>query len=407
MVGKIYPSEKITFTDPETGARIVQYTQTELNRTLYFTNRPYSADGEHIVFISERTGRRQMFLLHLQSGKIVQLTDVEGMPNFGSCVHPQRSELYFHSGQKLLRVNWETWETEVLLRAPDGWAIGILNLNTPPWLCFNMLERSGIGIRRGETDEKMAVKNGNVVGNEGFYLRERTLLYRLNVDSGRLECVWGDHKFLDHVQMSPVNSNLYIFCSWAGYGDNRTYALDLSKRAKVQPFPMFPESARARGGHESFTRRGNLYTQWMEGDLEEGGKKSLFHGFRKLADVSLPQMPDAPFEKFRLPENHDWLMHHFTMSEDEIWGVHDRWLTAPNDEQNMSWLSIFRHQQNEPQTIVHKLCFHNGGKGDVINIGPDITLDARDEWVTYTSFLGGQANICQVHVTPFVEKLMK
>src|SRR3989338_2815644 len=106
MVGKVYPSEKSTFRDPETGAEIIQYTNTRKNnRTLYFTNRPYTSDSEHIVFLSDRTGRNEMFLLHLKSGKIVQLTNADIKANVSNCVHPKRPELYFHNKKSIYRVH--------------------------------------------------------------------------------------------------------------------------------------------------------------------------------------------------------------------------------------------------------------------------------------------------------------
>src|ERR1041384_1599574 len=105
MVGKVYPSEKTSFKDAETGAEIIQYTSVgATNRTLYFTNRPYTSDGEHIVFLSDRSGQNEMYMLHLDSGKITQLTELAGQRNVSNCVHPTRPELYFHNTKRLFRV---------------------------------------------------------------------------------------------------------------------------------------------------------------------------------------------------------------------------------------------------------------------------------------------------------------
>lgn len=403
MIGKTYPSEKFSFKDPATGAEITQYTSVgQTNRTLYFTNRPYTPDGEQVVFLSDRTGRNEMFLLHLKSGKITQLTNLEGQSNVSSCVHPGRPELYFHNPTVLFRVRLDTLETEELLQVPDGFGIGILNLNAPPWLAFEVIERiPGINRRK---DGKWVPAGLNP---EMHYLRPRSLIYRLNVDTGQVECVWGDLKCLTHTQVCPTNPDLLIFSDWHGYGSDRCYYLNLRRRLKSLPHPIFPESDRARGGHECFTRRGNLYIQWMEGDLEEGGDHQLYHAFRLVGGLPMDQVDRAPFKRYKLPEKLGYLMHHFTMSLDETWGVHDRWLTAPTFEENQAWLSLFRHQEAEPQSVFMKLCFHNGAKGDRLTLGAELTLDAKDEMATYTSFLKNCANVCQVRVTPFVEKLLE
>lgn len=409
MIGKIYPSEKMEFKDSETGAEIVQYTQEgTVNRTLYFTNRPYTSDGEHVVFLSNRSGRNEMYLLHLKSGKIIQLTELEGQSNVANCVHPTKPELYFRDACTIYRVNWDTLQTEALMEAPEGWNIGILNLNSPPWLVFEMNEKGQHFARVPGTDTPMAKVEGG--GNERCYMRDRTLLYRLNIESGELDCLWGDSKYLSHVQTSPTNSDLVIFSNWNGYGDDRCYYLDLERRIKGTPQPMFPETSQSRGTHECFTRRGNLYIQWVEGDLEPGRPHTMYHAFRQLAGLSNEEIAAAPLVKYELPRQPgqalDYCVHHFTMSEDETWGVHDRWMSAPTYEDSMSWLTLFRHQLQAPRTRDMKLSFHNGSEGDALGLGANLTIDHEDEYATYTSFLQGNANLCQVRLTPFVDQLM-
>jgi oligogalacturonide lyase len=404
MVGKVYPSEKTSFKDAETGAEIIQYTSVgATNRTLYFTNRPYTSDGEHIVFLSDRSGQNEMYLLHLASGKITQLTELAGQKNVSNCIHPTRPELYFHNTKRLFRVRLDTLQTEELLRSPENCSFGILNLNSPPWLAFEVIENvEGLSVMK---DGKPVLARSNF---EMHHQRPRTLIYRLNVDDGKLECLWGDYALLTHVQISPSNPDLLIFSDWCGgRGLDRVWYLNLKKRIKAPARPLLGETQTSRGGHECFTRKGNLYLQWMEGDLQEDGEHQLMHAFQTLAGCSIDLVEKAPFKRYTIPEKMGYMGHHFTMSNDETWGVHDRWLTAPTFEENMSWLSIFKHQDKEPQTIVLKLCFHNGHKGDRITLGAELTLDHKDEYGTYTSFHGSNTNVCQVRVTPFVEKLMK
>jgi len=404
MVGQVYPSEKTQFRDPETGAEITQYTSVgQTNRTLYFTNRPYVCDGQHVVFLSDRTGRNEMFLLHLQTGKITQLTELEGQRNVSNCIHPTRPELYFHNTKRLFRVRLDTLQTEELLRGPADCSFGILNLNSPPWLAFEVIQNvEGVSLMK---DGKPVPAKLNF---EMHHQRPRSLIYRFNVDDGKLECVWGDYALLSHVQISPANPDLLIFSDWCGgVGRDRVWYLNLKKRIKAPARPLLGETQTSRGGHECFTRKGNLYLQWMEGDLQEDGEHQLMHAFKFLAGLPIEKVERGEFKRYALPEKMGYMGHHYTMSSGETWGVHDRWLTAPSFEENMSWLSVFRHQDKDPQTVVVKLCFHNGHKGDRIGLGAELTIDNQDESAFYTSFLGGNANLCQVKLAPFVEKLMK
>src|ERR1043166_7704125 len=104
-IGKVYPSEKTSFLDPETGAEITQYTSVgQTNRTLYFTNRPYTSDGEHIVFLSDRTGRNEMFMLHLKSGKSTQHAHCPGAADVSNCANPAKPERDLRPASTVSRV---------------------------------------------------------------------------------------------------------------------------------------------------------------------------------------------------------------------------------------------------------------------------------------------------------------
>lgn len=73
----------------------------------------------------------------------------------------------------------------------------------------------------------------------------------------------------------------------------------------------------------------------------------------------------------------------------------------------MSWLSIFRHQQEYPQTIVRPICFHDGHRHDQRNLGAELSIRDDDEAAIYTSFLGGCANLCEVDLRPFVDDILE
>jgi oligogalacturonide lyase len=408
-VGDVLGSERVQLRDEQTGARITQYTATgKCNRTLYFTNRPYVMDGRAAIFLSNRTGRNELFLVEFDSGKIVQVTDCGVNGNVSSCVHPHRPEVYYSSGTSIWRTRLDTLQAEELLRLPDGFRAGILNMNAAPWLAFECTQIMGRGIVRVRTagDNGQAFPPGKPATNEGFYMRPLTLIYRYNVDADQLDCVWSEHKILTHVQLSPIDPNLVIWSShYVYHSDDRCYYLDLSQ-VKRTPQRMFPaESASARCGHECFTRRGSVYAQWMQGDLRPGHAKTLGHAFRRLHGRRSDQVHDAPLDIYEIPEKSDWLAHHFTMSEDERWGLHDRWPAAPTPAQNMQHLSLFRHQAQQPQSIFTPVCWLGDDKGDTITLGAEATLDARDEYALYTSFRRGCEDVCRVDVRPFVEKL--
>lgn len=399
--GKIYPSEKQSLTCPHTGAAITQYASVgDVNHVLYFTNPSYTAGDEQVVFLSDRAGHLDLHLVDRASGRIVQLSDGDNASDWNATQSASRGEAYYTDGRVITRVRYDTLKRDVIFEAPDNMRISMLSANAAPWLAFSVSEISRFGSATGLTE------TGRM--RERFYMRPLTLIYRLNVDTTEAECVWGDYKCLTHVQLSPADKDLLIFSDWKGYGSPRVWYHDLSSLPLSTPRPLCPEGEHARGGHEAFTRRGNLYLQWMEGDLRPGREHQLFHGFQQLRGVPAGRAHEATFKRYAIPEQGDSLVHHFMMSEDETWGLHDRWLGAPTWEDNLNFMAVFRHCDDEPQTRVERVCFFNGHweLQQPGAIGPNPSLTSDDRFAAYTSYVGERQSVCEVDLRPFVEKLL-
>lgn len=72
--GDVFRSERRTFTQGETGAHVVQLTNTVCrNGNAYYNHEQFI--GDSLIFHSNRTGVRQIYRVATDSGKLVQLTD--------------------------------------------------------------------------------------------------------------------------------------------------------------------------------------------------------------------------------------------------------------------------------------------------------------------------------------------
>jgi hypothetical protein len=76
-VGQTHPPEWREYMGPLTYKRVRQliYSTAE-DYHLYFNKPSVTADGKHLIFISERAGISNLFRMNLQNGEIMQLTDV-------------------------------------------------------------------------------------------------------------------------------------------------------------------------------------------------------------------------------------------------------------------------------------------------------------------------------------------
>ncbi len=77
--GDVLASEKHSFTQPETGAPVLPLTDAPgRNQNVYYNKEQFTAGSESPVFRSDRSRTRQLYQVHVDSGRIVQLTDAPG-----------------------------------------------------------------------------------------------------------------------------------------------------------------------------------------------------------------------------------------------------------------------------------------------------------------------------------------
>lgn len=128
-VGDIFPAELHEYADPITGARVKRLTGADTHsHHLYFTASSYTKNG-HIVIGSERTGSPQLFLMEMPSGKMVQITDEPNLRPQLSCIHPLQDVVYYTTDCQVKQVNLQTFETEVLYEAPEGFGLSLPSIS--------------------------------------------------------------------------------------------------------------------------------------------------------------------------------------------------------------------------------------------------------------------------------------
>jgi hypothetical protein len=99
-VGKRYPSEKYTTADRTTGRILTVLTASEYSDAKpYQTHETWTADGEWIVFRSNRGGNgSQLFAVHETTGAIVQLTDAPAVNGGSINLSRKNMKLYYIRG---------------------------------------------------------------------------------------------------------------------------------------------------------------------------------------------------------------------------------------------------------------------------------------------------------------------
>jgi len=118
--GQLFPAEGRTFTDARTGATVRQVTDHPSIHHHPFYYLPCMDDAmQRLIFVSHRGGWPAVFAELRDSGKLLQLTEVEDLCEWS--VHPSHDGryVYFRAGTRACRVDCESQKTEVLLDMGD------------------------------------------------------------------------------------------------------------------------------------------------------------------------------------------------------------------------------------------------------------------------------------------------
>lgn len=114
-------SEIKEYKDPKTGARIIQLTSNGSNNVHpYFTTEGFIGDdSKNAIFISDRSGSYQWYMLDIPKGKLVQLTAGRNCDT-NSCAVSRLGKLFYWDRPTLRYLNISTFEDHALTRALMG-----------------------------------------------------------------------------------------------------------------------------------------------------------------------------------------------------------------------------------------------------------------------------------------------
>ncbi len=114
--GSVTPSEAREFSDEATGTRIRQITdQPSIHHHPFFFVPAYDDAMARLIFVSHRTGRPEIFAEERASGRLVQLTEREGIAEYSIYPSHDGRYVYFTAGAGGFRVDTETQRDEQLV----------------------------------------------------------------------------------------------------------------------------------------------------------------------------------------------------------------------------------------------------------------------------------------------------
>jgi oligogalacturonide lyase len=274
--GKKMPNEWI---DKDTRHKVIRLTRNGgSNLSFYFHNNPFIGN-KMVYFGSKATGdevsdlkretisstaarNRQIYLLDLTTFKAEQLTH-HSSPISGEIVHAKSGNIFYQIGDSVYCVNANTKKVKLVYVFPEDFKASVTTINADGTLLAGAI-----------SDEKekeifRQYPNKSDYFNRVYEAKLPRTLFTVNVNTGQVTKVFTDSAWLNHIQFSPTDSKLLMFCHegpWHKVDRIWTINIDTKKVKLMHKRTMNMEIA----GHEFFSPDGK--TIWFDNQLPRGEK---------------------------------------------------------------------------------------------------------------------------------------
>ncbi len=194
--------------DRDTGHRVRKLVQREgTNTSFYFTNPPFiprrTAAGGLMLFRGSTPKGAQLFALDLATSAVRQLTDLPGGVR-GEIVAPDKGSAYYQSHDSVLAIDVRSGGSRLLVVLPMRGSISTINADA------TVLAGVTAGPEAAEILKQYPAKADYFT--RIFAAHVQHSLWTLDVRTGALNTIHSENTWLGHVQFSPTDPDLLMFC---------------------------------------------------------------------------------------------------------------------------------------------------------------------------------------------------
>ena len=403
MKGDTYLFERKSERDPFTGVEVIRLTDNKgIYDRPYFTSPQFSGDGRYTVFVSDFTGRvrvknpdapaigkvgfGELFLLELDTGKAVQLTEGEAI-KMGHGAHAMLREdgkkAYYYSNEYVKEVDCSTLESRELMRIPATYNFHSLSASRDcRYIAFCVVEEIPLLSACFATLDSDATPGSR----ERYFNEPRSLVFRYDLEKDKAEVVTGGHARLTHVSLTPDDADWMLYCH-----DGPWYLVQRMWMARVGADEVKPLVIQQKGleavGHEFFTPSGRVGAQYSyryKPDMP----------FFLFADLYID--PDGGNqERYYYPYRRT---KHASVSCDETLGVGDVACLTADMKDADRYLSLIHYNRTDHRAEVSILCAHDTSGKKSAHVHPVFTPDGKR--IVFSSDKEGRLNIYMVEANP-------
>ncbi len=371
-IGDISKGTIVSRRDPLTGVEVRKLTGDEGNTIHpYFTQPLFSGDGRYLLTASDRTGSWQLYTLEIRTGDMVQLTDDREVGFQSAQLDGTNFIAYYWSGSVLKSVDCQTLKGDEYYRVPEGFLPGSLSMTSDGrFIDFCYSEKLALSTYTGKLYSDM---------KETFFRRPSSLVMRLGVGDKSAQPLWGERRWISHIITNPADNRFVVYNHEGPWHLlQRTWVINADT---LENYPIVETKTHfERAGHEFFTRKGNIVTQY-------GYRTSPADKYWKCADLFIK--PDGTGER-RYEYKPGAKSMHVQVNSRETLGIADGYFVPGGPEDGNNYMSLVRYEEGLAKQEM--LCVH-GTSWKTQHSHPHPVFTPDDKYVIFGSDMGGKSNV--------------
>lgn len=377
---KPMPNEWI---DKDTHHKVICLTRMEGNSgSFYFHNNPFltqsSNEGDRMVFYNSSKKGRHCYTVNLKTLAIEQIT-TQTAPISGEIVGRKSHNIYYQKKDTVFVTNIDTKKNRLVFVFPSDYRGNITTLNADE----TMLAGGQSGDEAKEILKKFPEKKDFF--NRIFDAHIPHSLFTINILTGELKKIHQESTWLGHIQFSPTQPNLLMFCHEGPWHKvDRIWTIDIKTglTQSIHKRTMEMEIA----GHEFFSPDGK--TIWF--DLQVPRSENFF-----LAGNNLTDHKETHYQLTR----NEWSIHYNISPNQKLFAGDGGDAGQVAKAKDGMWVYLFTPKDDhfESEKLVNM-------KNHNYKLEPNVHFSPSGKWVIFRANFEGREQVYAVETNKSILK---
>ncbi|TGE03863.1 oligogalacturonate lyase family protein [Hymenobacter fodinae] len=377
VTGAQTPMPAAEWIDQDTGHRVVRLTPRDgSNNSFYFHNRPFLAGkggaGERMVFYHSDAQGKQLRTIDLKTREVMPLTRYFKQVG-GEIVAPKRREVFYQTGDSVYATHVDTRKTRLVYVFPQDFRASITTLNA------DETQLGGAWASDAEKEISRQYPEKKDYFRRIYDSKLPRTLFTVSAQGGKLTKLFTDTAWLNHVQFSPTDPNLLMFCHEGPWElVDRIWTIDTQSKQvrKVHQRTLDREIF----GHEWFAPDGK--TIWFDHQMPRGA--TFF--------VTGTDLKTGQEKKYELQRD-EWSVHYTISPDQKVFAGDGGYPTSVAHSPNGQWIYLFRPDGDKFQAEkLVNLAKHN------YHLEPNVHFSPDGKWLIFRANFEGESQVYAVEI---------